>query len=174
MAQPQSAGSNLPSREQREEFRPDQAERFRPVRPEVEQVPEREAEQIERKILERIHETPEPEQPQRPSVAPPAAPAIPKDPVQQEIEDILSEDLGPMFRALDPERQLKFKHEGERVAGVIRTMMHHVTVRAKTFIELIRKWLRLIPGVNKFFLEQEAKIKTDQLMALHDRLKPRR
>jgi len=27
-------------------------------------------------------------------------------------------------------------------------------------------WLKLIPGVNKFFLEQEAKIKTDEVLKL--------
>jgi len=28
---------------------------------------------------------------------------------------------------------------------------------------LIRDWLRIIPGVNRFFLEQEAKIKADKI-----------
>ena len=33
-------------------------------------------------------------------------------------------------------------------------------------IDVIKKWLSIIPGINKFFLEQEAKIKTDKIMEL--------
>jgi len=31
---------------------------------------------------------------------------------------------------------------------------------------LIKKWLLLIPGVNKYFLEQEAKIKADEIVKM--------
>jgi hypothetical protein len=34
----------------------------------------------------------------------------------------------------------------------------------KKILALIRDWLKLIPGVNRFFLEQEAKIKTDKIL----------
>jgi len=30
-------------------------------------------------------------------------------------------------------------------------------------------WLKILPGVNKFFLEQEAKIKTDKILALKNK-----
>ena len=36
----------------------------------------------------------------------------------------------------------------------------------RKILKLIRSWLKLIPGVNKFFLEQEAKIKTDKIVDL--------
>jgi len=31
-------------------------------------------------------------------------------------------------------------------------------------MELVLEWLRMIPKVNKYFLEQEAKIKTDRIV----------
>ena len=97
-------------------------------------------------------------------------PSAPKDPLTSEIEDIMSEDLGPMYAKLSPEQRKVFKQEGERAAVSIRAMLEHVTVKAKTLIEIIRRWLRLIPGVNRFFLEQEAKIKADKMLALHAKI----
>ena len=31
-------------------------------------------------------------------------------------------------------------------------------------MSLIREWLKVIPGINKFFLEQTVKIKTDKII----------
>ena len=31
-------------------------------------------------------------------------------------------------------------------------------------MELVYEWLRMIPKINKYFLEQEAKIKTDKIV----------
>lgn len=71
---------------------------------------------------------------------------------------------------MTPAQQRVFKVEGERTATAIRRLLEQLKVRAKTILDLIRRWLRVIPGVNKFFMEQEAKIKTDKVMALHDQL----
>jgi hypothetical protein len=38
-------------------------------------------------------------------------------------------------------------------------------------VEIIRNWLKLIPRVNKYFLEQESKIKTDRIITLQRKLK---
>jgi len=37
-------------------------------------------------------------------------------------------------------------------------------LNSAAIMELVYEWLRMIPKVNKFFLEQEAKIKTDKLL----------
>lgn len=95
-----------------------------------------------------------------------------KDPVTEEIEEILSEDLGSMYKKLTPEQRVVFKREGERVAAAITVVIEKVKVGTKTILDLIRRWLRLIPGVNKFFMEQEAKIKTDKIMSLRKRIHP--
>ncbi|MBI4426711.1 MAG: hypothetical protein HY567_03975 [Candidatus Kerfeldbacteria bacterium] len=132
-------------------------------------MPETESERIERKILETQRAAEVRERPAALPAAQPSAPA-PVDPVVKEIENILSEDLGPIYRAMTPAQQRVFKVEGERTATAIRRLLEQLKVRAKTILDLIRRWLRVIPGVNKFFMEQEAKIKTDKVMALHDQL----
>jgi hypothetical protein len=89
---------------------------------------------------------------------------VQKDEITKAVEDILSDDLTDLFLRLPPEKKLSFKTAGEEVAGKIKIMMDSGKVKAKKILELIRDWLRIVPGVNKFFLEQEAKIKTDKLM----------
>lgn len=145
-------------------------EQPRPPRTEQERLRELEAEQIERKILEGEH-LPTETVPETPSARPvPTAPVRVIDGVTKAVEDILSEDLGTMYATLTPEQQAVFRREGERTAGVIREMLEKVKIKTSTLLDLIRKWLRLIPGVNKFFLEQEAKIKADKVMALHNQI----
>lgn len=83
-----------------------------------------------------------------------------------QIESILSEGLESEYQALSPALQARFRQEGERIAMAIQTILHHSKQAARQILDLIRHWLGLIPGVNKFFLEQEAKIKTDRLLEL--------
>lgn len=92
------------------------------------------------------------------------------DPLTKAVEDILSEDLGPMYEGMNDEQRAQFKAEGERTASAIRKLIDHVHVKARSILDLVKRWLRLIPSVNRFFLEQEAKIKSDQIMQLHERM----
>ena len=46
----------------------------------------------------------------------------------------------------------------------INELLSHAKVKVNKIIALIRDWLKLIPGINKFFLEQETKIKADNLL----------
>ena len=49
-------------------------------------------------------------------------------------------------------------------------MVSAAKVHSKKILKAIVGWLKMIPGVNKFFLEQEAKIKTDKiLLAVEDK-----
>lgn len=99
----------------------------------------------------------------------PAAPAVPKvqkDPTTVAVEKILEEDLGDLYIKLDPQTKEKVKQEGDVVVGKIRTMVDSFRVKARVVLHLIRDWLRTIPGINKYFLEQEAKIKTDKILDL--------
>lgn len=104
-----------------------------------------------------------------PSATPQVAEPAPaqKDKITQEIEGVLSEDLNDLFLALTPEKRTAFKIAGEETALKIRNMMKSGKVKAKKILDLIQEWLRIVPGVNKFFLEQEAKIKTDKLMSYY-------
>lgn len=102
-----------------------------------------------------------------PAVAVPSeAPAQRKDEVTIEVQEIMQDGLGDTFRSMSPEDKERFRVKGEEVAGEIAVMVRELKVEAKRVILLIRDWLLTIPGVNKFFLEQEAKIKTDRILEL--------
>lgn len=103
--------------------------------------------------------------PDVPTVAAPVV-AVPKDPAVRAVESILEEDLGDAFHKMTPELQAKFRKEGERITTLIVTMVRTAKVNARVVLKLIATWLKLIPGVNHFFLTQEAKIKTDKILKL--------
>jgi len=81
----------------------------------------------------------------------------------EEVEDILEEDLAAVYKELDVTTKKTFKVQGEETAKQIVVTIHKVKHHTKKIIKLISKWLRIIPGINKFFVEQEAKIKTDKI-----------
>lgn len=156
------------------ELQPTPVEQMPPEAPRpVEVVPEaepvREAEPAEAPVEAPREVPPAPrEAPPPPAPIAVAPSAAAKDPVTAQIEEVLSEDLTDAFLKMTPETQAAFKQKGEETAGKIREMVEQAKVNARKIFDLIRDWLKLIPGVNKFFLEQEAKIKTDKIL----RLKP--
>ncbi|MBI2485166.1 hypothetical protein HYW18_03405 [Candidatus Uhrbacteria bacterium] len=115
-----------------------------------------------------LHEGAEPAAPvSLPAPAESVATAAPaKDPLSEAIEGVLEEDLGEVYGHMDPETQKVFRAKGEEVAGRLRVMMAGAKLSLRKVIGMIRGWLQMIPGVNKFFLEQEAKIKTDKIHEL--------
>jgi hypothetical protein len=98
------------------------------------------------------------------------APAVPiaKSPELAKIETILSEHLDELYLQMTAEQRLVFQQKGEEAATNIERLMQDVKLKIKEVLRAIREWLEFIPGINKFFLEQEAKIKTDRLLALHE------
>lgn len=82
----------------------------------------------------------------------------------QDIEDLMTKDLSEMYQRMSPEDQQKFKAKGEEVAQEIDSLLQRAKLTAKRVLHLIRSWLKLVPGINKFFLEQEAKIKAEELI----------
>lgn len=90
----------------------------------------------------------------------------PKDKDLVNIENILSENLAEAFMQLSPEKQQEFKEEGEKVANTIWQMVESAKIQVRKVITLIKDWLKKLPGLNKFFLEQETKLKTDKIIAL--------
>lgn len=95
-----------------------------------------------------------------------APPGVEKDALYSEVEQILSEDLGDVYKSMAPGDQLRFKIKGEETAQTIHTLIQSAGATARKVLGLILTWLKMIPGVNKFFLEQESKIKTDEIMTL--------
>lgn len=91
-----------------------------------------------------------------------------KDRLTKEVEEILEDDLDEMYDKLPPDKQQEFKEKGEETAGMIKQMLGTTKVKSRKIVHWIKDWLKMIPGINKFFLEQEAKIKTDKLLMLSD------
>jgi hypothetical protein len=89
-----------------------------------------------------------------------------KDEIIIEVEKILEDGIGPFYASLPDEAKPVFKKRGEQVASQIAEMVRSMNFRVRKAVRLIADWLRTIPGINKFFLEQEAKIKTDMLKRL--------
>lgn len=85
---------------------------------------------------------------------------------QKHIDKILAEGLNDVFLTMKPSEQQKFKEEGEKTVKKINELLTHAKVKLNKIINLIRRWLKLIPKVNRHFLEQEAKIKADRIMKL--------
>ena len=85
------------------------------------------------------------------------------------IDNILAEGLNEIFLQLKPDEQRAFKKKGEETVKEINSLLDKTRLRVEKIIALIRAWLKMIPGVNKFFLEQEVKIKADKIMKLRNK-----
>jgi len=98
-------------------------------------------------------------------------PTVPAWQVQraQAIDKILSEGLNEIFLKMKPAQQAEFKLKGEETVSKINFLLSQTKVKVEKIISLIRGWLKLVPGINHFFVEQEAKIKTDRIIALKDK-----
>ena len=89
-----------------------------------------------------------------------------RDELTVQIENIMEAGLADAYRVLTPVQQQEFKIKGEQTAWEIRALLKQAHVKIKKIFKLLVSWLRILPGVNRLFLEQEAKIKADQIMAL--------
>ena len=104
--------------------------------------------------------------PVQPSAKAAPVKVLPKGVFYEQVEDILEEDLGEAFVKMSPEEQDEFKKAGEETASKIAQLLEAAKVKTRKIFDLIVKWLRIIPGINRFFLEQEAKIKADKILRL--------
>lgn len=142
-----------------EAFRPEE-EKITSV--EKEGVPE---EKKEKKEVSKIEEKKEGEgAAQKGAIAPTEEKVTPKSPELMQIENIMSEGLEDIYLNMSKEKRGEFKTRGEEAAGKIEKLLQATKVNAKKVVDLIKNWLKIIPGVNKYFLEQESKIKADKII----------
>jgi len=92
-----------------------------------------------------------------------------KDELTQEIEGILEEGLEDAYKELTPVQKQEFKMKGEETARKIKELIQAGKAKVKKIFELVLEWLKTLPGVNKYFLEQEAKIKADKISKLEQK-----
>ncbi|MBT4849816.1 hypothetical protein HON36_03110 [Candidatus Parcubacteria bacterium] len=149
-----------------------------PDKPAVPETPVPQAEQIEPSVEQKPEVTPEQvaeEVSQTPQPAPlPAAPVDaqpvpqPADPGEvKNIESVLSQDMENAFLTMDAATQAQFKIKGEETSQKIAILMRQTGVKVKQVIILIFDWLKIIPRVNKFYIEQEAKIKAEAILKMY-------
>ncbi|MEK7213198.1 MAG: hypothetical protein AAB678_02050 [Patescibacteria group bacterium] len=104
---------------------------------------------------------------------PPPRRAIPlpavRDELEVRIEKIMEDGLTDAYSRLSPIARQEFKLRGEQTANKIHELLQATKVKVKKIFQLLLEWLKMLPGVNHFFLEQEAKIKTDRIIALQKR-----
>lgn len=98
-------------------------------------------------------------------VAPESLPAAEQaDEVLSLVKDILEEDLEEYVTKMPEATRERFENKGREIATRISNMVRSGKVQNKRVVLLIREWLLTIPAVNKFFMEQVAKIKTDSVL----------
>jgi len=91
-----------------------------------------------------------------------------KDEVTIEVEKILEAGLGDYVPDMPEEARQRFLKKGGEVAAQLSVMVRTLNIHVSLVVKLLKEWLLTIPGVNKYFIEQEAKIKADQIIDLAD------
>jgi len=86
------------------------------------------------------------------------------------IDDILEDGLDKFFLEMSPTEQKHFKEEGEKTVFKINQLLDKTRVSVVKIVSLIKNWLNLIPKINRYFLEQEAKIKADKIFKINKNL----
>jgi hypothetical protein len=86
----------------------------------------------------------------------------------KKIEEILEDKLEDEFLNMSEKDRNEFKKKGEETVENINILLKTGKIKIKKIIILIKDWLSLIPEANKFFLEQESKIKADEVIKLKD------
>jgi hypothetical protein len=84
--------------------------------------------------------------------------------LKEDIDDILEEGLEDIYLNMSKEEQKKFKIKGEETTKIVLSLLGETKVRVKKIVQAIVEWLKMISGVNKFFIKQTAKIKTDKIL----------
>lgn len=140
-------------------------------KPETVSTPEAEVEAaggkqiaVEQKALEPKKET---VRPVVPHAVQGAVAASAKDPLLKKIEDTLAdESIVELYNALSPEKQTKFKETGELLAKDIKSWIEKGKLVAHILLNRVQAWLRQIVSVNKWYVEQMAKIIVDNVLGL--------
>jgi len=117
------------------------------------------------------------ETPAEPSIPPPAvelvrAPAVvqvpaQKDQVVQKVDGILvDKKMMKLWEAQTPAIQQKMKEEGEALEAVLATAISTGHYQPHKALKGVRKWLGIIPNVERSYQTQEASIKETELAKL--------
>lgn len=108
----------------------------------------------------------EPAQNQAVAAPAPAVIAVPPDKVAEDVQKILEDGLEEAIVTMPEDAKQRFLQKGKEIGTIVSDMVRHYKVEVKRVLSMLKEWLTAIPGINKFFLEKEAKIKTDRILEL--------
>jgi len=91
---------------------------------------------------------------------------VAKTPLREDIEEALADGLRTIYAALTPQQQGVFRQHAEQLAQMLEAMIVSGRIDLARVHDRITAWLKIIPKANAFFLMQEAKVKTDAILAL--------
>ncbi len=106
---------------------------------------------------------------QRPSSSVPAPAVLELTPLECEVDAVLEEGLVQVYETLPPEKKEHFQQQGRSLVKKIEEAIQKSNLKLKRLLQWIREWLKIIPHINRFFLEQELKIKSDKIMDIAER-----
>jgi hypothetical protein len=90
-----------------------------------------------------------------------------KDELLAEVEGLLADEkIIQIYGTLPENFKPVFRSKGEELAREIRDAIRGHKLKPYKVLDGIRKWLGMIPKVEKFFLLQEAKIDLDKVLGL--------
>lgn len=98
--------------------------------------------------------------------APAEQPALDRDEELIMIENILSENILEIYKELNEAQKRVFRQKGEEAAMKIKGLLKKARVAAHEILKIIKEWLQTLPRISHYFLEQEAKIKTDKILQM--------
>jgi len=136
------------------------------TQPETEISPERSAEQKIERPAPKAETAAEAEAPGVPVGRKAVATKTPQQLRDEQIDAILSDGLTDIYLSLSPKKQAEFRAGGEETVKKISSLLSQAKIKIKQIVDIIKRWLSIIPGINKFFLEQEAKIKAEKIIKL--------
>lgn len=139
-----------------------------PKAPETVSSPEKKVEAPKAPETPKSKETPQPQQVNPSQIPSPSISADDEQVTLHKVESILSDGMERAYLAMDAGTQAAFKAKGEETSQKISTLLTKTKVQIKQVIGLIVDWLRIIPKVNKYYIEQEAKIKADAIMEIYN------
>jgi len=155
-------------KEKKEFIKPPEKE----VIPPPEAIPEKKEKLEEIKVEKEVKETPSGISPIAPSEEVVVLPKVEKSPLLIKIEEILSEDLDEIYNSLTAQQKIIFDTKKKETASKIEILIKKIKVNVKKILNLIKELLftllKMIPGINKYFLIQQSKIKTQKILSLRE------
>lgn len=92
-----------------------------------------------------------------------------KDPLFEAVEDILERELRPLYDAMPKAKQDLFRAVADRTTQKIRDDIAAGKLNRHRTMKWIGEWLSVIPQVNRYWIGQERKNRTDDLFDLQER-----